>query len=101
MARIEFKAKPVVVYNVDDTVAYTYIPVPAFTRAHCDMGAFRQHRKFGSYANSDMFLGMLRRIRDDAFPWSVNGSKAIKLDAVPDGVTVDTSGFLARVSIDV
>ena len=100
MARIEFRAKPVDVFNVDGSLAYRYIPVPALTRSHCDMNAFRQHPKYGGYANSDLFPGMLRRIRDNTFTWSVNGAKAFKLDAIPEGVTLDQSGFLARITFD-
>ena len=95
MAKISFKAKIQTVYNMDDTVAYHCIKVPELTRKHCDMDAFRQHPKYGSYANSDLFPGMLRRIRKDKF------GETIRLDKLPDGVTVDTSGFLAVVSISV
>jgi hypothetical protein len=93
---IEFKGKVRTVYNVDDTVAYRFISVPKIARNHCNMQAFRVSRKFGSYANSDLFLGMMRGelesrgIRD-----------RIKLDSLPDGVTVDESGFLAVVTIHV
>ena len=91
MAKITFKAKPVKVYNMDDTLAYEYIQVPVLDRKHCDMQAFRQHPKFGPYVNSDLFKGMMSRVLP----------KTIRLDAIPEGVTVDLSGFLAVVSIDV
>jgi hypothetical protein len=96
MAKIEFRAKVQKVFNVDDTEAYTYIDVPQFKRSHCDMPAFRNHPKFGAYANSDLFPGMLARIRRDVFD-----GKPLRLDCIPAGVTVDTSGFLACVSFDV
>ena len=95
MAKISFKAKIHTVYTVDDAVAYHCIKVPELTRKHCDMDAFRRHPKYGSYANSDLFPGMLRRIRKDKL------GDIIRLDKVPDGVTVDTSGFLAVVSVSV
>jgi hypothetical protein len=101
MARITFKTKVQTVYNMDDTIAYRYVQVPAFDRKHCDMHAFRTHPKYGGLANSDLFPGVLRRIRDDRFPWSVNGSRAFKTDSVPNGVTLDESGFLAKVEFDV
>jgi hypothetical protein len=101
MARIQFKAKVQTVYNMDNTVAYRYVQVPAFDRKHCDMHAFRTHPKYGSYANSDLFHGMLRRIRDEKFPWSVNGARAFKMDEAPKGVECDASGFLAVVSVEV
>lgn len=96
MAKIQFKGKVQTMFNVDNTVAYEYIQVPKFDRKHCDMGAFRQHPKYGSYANSDLFNGFLSRIRKDHF-----GGQVLKLNAIPEGVQVDTSGFLAVVTLDV
>ena len=96
MAKIQFKGKVQTMFNVDGTVAYEYIQVPEFDRRHCDMSAFRQHRKYGSYANSDMFKGMLSRIRKDRF-----GGGVLKLNALPEGVDVNTGGFLAVVTFDV
>lgn len=91
---ITFKAKVRKVYNHDDTLAYQYVPVPKITRNHCDMHAFRTSKRFGSYANSDLFLGMLARyLRERQIP------KELRLDQLPDGVTVDDSGFLAVVTI--
>ena len=97
MARIEFKGKVKTMHYADDTVAYTYLDVPSLDRKHCDMSAFRSHPKYGAYANSDLFLGMLNRIKVATF----GESSRLKLDAIPEGVTVDTSGFLAVVSFDV
>jgi hypothetical protein len=96
MAKITFKAKLKTMYNMDDSIAYQYVAVPTLKRSHCDMSAFRQHKKYGNYANSDLFEGMLSHIRKNTFN---NG--IIKLDDVPESVTVDTSGFLAVVSFDV
>ena len=96
MATITFRTKPEVIYNMDDTVAYTRIRVPVFTRSHCDMAAFRKHDKLGGIANSDIFPNALARIRRDRV------GEYIRLDSeLPDGVTVDTSGFLTKVSIEV
>ena len=95
MATIQFKGKVKSAYYVDDTLAYRYIAVPALTRTHCDMAAFRSHPKYGAYANSDLFPGMLKGIRANVFA----GDK-LKLDAIPEGVTVDTSGFLATVTFE-
>lgn len=82
MASITFKAK----------VSDRRIKVPKLTRAHCDMAAFRTHPKFGAFANSDLFQSVLAR----AVPL-----KFINLDSIPDNVTVDASGFLANVTIEV
>jgi hypothetical protein len=96
MAKIEFKAKVQTVLNAhNDEVAYSYIDVPQFKRNHCDMNAFRTHPKYGGFANSDLFPAMLARIRRDVF-----GGNPLRLDAIPAGVTVDTTGFLARVTFD-
>ena len=94
MARIEFKAKPETIYNHDMSVAYQRIKVPELTRSHCDMNAFRQHPKFRGLANSDLFPNVLRRIKADRL------GDYVRLDKIPQGVAVDTNGFLAKVSID-
>jgi hypothetical protein len=96
MAKISFRAKLQQMFNMDHTLAYEYINVPVLKRHHCDMQAFRTHDNYGAYANSDLFLGMLARIRRDRFKDGI-----IKLNDIPSGVTVDTSGFLALVEFDV
>lgn len=98
MAKIVFKAKPRDVWNATgEHVEFQTIPIPVFKRSHCDMPAFRSHKKFGGFANSDMFPAMLARIRRD-----IGGPAAcLRLDRLPEGVTVDLSGFLATVTIDV
>jgi hypothetical protein len=96
MAQIKFKAKVQDVYNMDDTLAYRYVQIPTLGRQHCDMSAFRQHKKYGGFANSDIFPAMLARIRKEI--GGPNGT--LKLDALPDGVSVDLSGFLALVTYD-
>lgn len=96
MATITFKAKCRAVYNMDDTVAFHIIDVPKLTRAHCDMPAFRKHPKYSGLVNSDLFPNVLSHIKRDVAPhgW-------IKLEAPPASVQIDTSGFLAVVTIEV
>lgn len=94
MAKIEFRAKVETVYNVDDTIAFLRVKVPALKRNHCDMAAFRTHPKFGGFANSDMFPNILARVRRDRL------GEYVRLDAIPEGVQVDTSGYLALVSLE-
>lgn len=95
MPSITFKAKIETIYNADDTPAWRWVKVPAIERRHCDMSAFRQHPRFGSYANSDFFKSMLARSLKQ------NGVKEyIKLHEMPDCVTIDESGFLAKVTIN-
>lgn len=96
MARIEFKSKARAVYNVDETLAYHVVMVPQFQRRHCDMAAFRRHPKFGGLANSDLFPNVLARIKRDVF----QGRDHFRLDQVPEGVTVDATGFLLSVSLE-
>jgi hypothetical protein len=97
MSAITFKAKPQQVFNTDSTEAYRYVRVPIFTRAHCDMDAFRRHPRYGSFANSDLFPGILKRIRKERF----GASGQLRLDRIPEGVSVDITGFLAIVTIAV
>lgn len=98
MAKIQFRAKVRTLHYVDDKYPpYSVIDVPQFKRSHCDMHAFHMHPKYGAYANSDLFPAMLRRIRADRFM----KRDYFRLDAVPEGITVDTSGFLATVTFDV
>ena len=95
MPNVNFKAKVQTVYNTDNTVAYQYVQVPELKRAHCDMNAFRSHPRYAAYANSDLFPGLLKRAVEVA-----GVGKIIRLDQLSDRVTVDTSGFLARVTIN-
>jgi len=98
MAKITFKGKVEQVYNMDDTPAFLRIKVPEFKRSHCDMAAFRKHPKYGGFANSDLFAGILARIRRNTFG---QYSDYLRLDQVPEGVNVDASDFLAIVSFEV
>ena len=97
MARITFKAKVQEMGNCSGGVAYRYVTVPKLECKHCDMAAFRSHPKFGGYANSDLFPGMLARIASGLKA----GSLGLRLDRLPPNVTVDESGFLAVVAVEV
>ena len=97
MAKITFKSKKRTVFYVDGSLAYECLDIPELKRSPCDMHAFRTHKKYGSYANSDLFPGMLKRIRADVF----RGKNLVYLHDIPPGVTVDASGFLCVVSFEV
>ena len=100
MARITFKGKVRDVYEADGkAVAWRYTQVPEFSRPHCDMNAFRSHKLYGGLANSDLFKNVLGRIRREKF--GKLDPVILRLDRVPAGVSVDTSGFLAVVSFEV
>lgn len=96
MATITFKTKPIKVYNADDSFAFTQINVPNFTRAHIDMAEMRNHPKYRSYANSDLFPSILKGIKRQHFPMGW-----FKLEEAPEGITVDATGFLAIVTFEV
>lgn len=97
MATITFKAKAAREVTRDNVATGVYIiPVPTLTRGHCDMAAFRNHPKYGGLANSDLFGSALTRISRDTFKW-----QRIRTDEVPPNVTVDLSGFLAVVTVEV
>jgi len=97
MATIQFKAKVQECMNVDGSLAYKFVRVPEFKRLHCDMHAFRTHPKYGAYANSDLFLGMLKTIRQQF----VNSYGYMRLDALPSGIIADHSAFLSTFTIEV
>jgi hypothetical protein len=90
---IKFKGKIITVYNVDDTVAWRAIKIPKLERRHCDMARFRNDARFSGLANSDLFTNLLAK-------QTRHLGDAIRLDRIPSGVTVDESGFLATVTIE-
>lgn len=102
--QIVFRGKIQEVRYTDGTLAARYIRVPNLERRHvADMGAARQSRKFGGYANSDMFPSMIRRAAESAGCRDYgNGTMRIDLHKpMPESIRVDESGFLATVTIDV
>lgn len=98
MAKIQFKGKIRTARFTDESKNYQYIQIPELDRKHCDMSAFRSHPKYGPYANSDMFKAMLQRAKREVFG---SLSTQLKLNTIPAGVTVDTTGFLAVVTFEV
>lgn len=95
MPKIIFKGKVENVYNMmDETIAYKRIKVPTLARRHCDINTFRNHKKYGMFINSDIFNGVLARIKRDYL------GEYIRLDKIPNGVTIDTTGFLNEVMLE-
>ena len=93
---IEFKCKAqerqIIVNDTFKTA--NCVKVPDITTIHCDMNAFRNSKKFGSWANSDLFTAMVKReLRN------LNIGKFIDVDDLPDYITVK-SGFLSVTTID-
>lgn len=95
-AVITFRAKPMDVYAEGDEVAYQQVKVPAIDRKHCDMNAFRAHPRFQGVANSVIFASVVKRALAGL---GVPVGGWLRLDQVPECVSVDTSGFLARITI--
>lgn len=94
-AQIKFKCK-IEKNGIDGS---EFIRIPKLTTTHCDMNAFRKHPRLGSLANSKMFIMALDR--DLLMNQGIRTECYVPLDKLPDSVTVDTSKFLAVVTIDV
>ena len=95
MPQVRFKAKVQQLHNMDGTLAYEFVKIPTLDRRHADMPAFRVHPKYGPLSNSDIFPSVLARAVKAIAPRGI-----IRLDDVPAGVTVDTSGYLATVTLE-
>ena len=100
MAIIKFKSKIKTIGIMGSDVEHEYITVPVLTRSHCDMRAMRVHKRHGAFANSDMFPAMLAGSRAERFP-TAKYTNLIRVSALDDSVTIDKSGFLVVVSIEV
>lgn len=98
MAKIQFRAKAQSIYWSDNTLKYRFVVMPELKRSHCDMEAFIRHPKYGGLANSDIFPDLLKRISRQLV---IPDTRHMRIDNLPDNVTVDTSGFLALVTIEV
>jgi len=103
MFTLTFRTKVQRPTYADGTPARPYVTLPSPERRHVDdMHNARMSRKYGPYANSDLFPGMLRRIVASVAKPVGETSFRLHLDEpLPPGVTVDTGGFLAVVSIAV
>jgi hypothetical protein len=94
MGTITFKAKVKdAVYMGEDKVDHQYIDIPNLKKHHCNMNEFHSHKRWGGFSNSDLFESILQRIKNEVF-----GGDKLRLDAIPEGVSVDTSKFLAVVT---
>lgn len=93
MPQIRWKVKPQILENGD-----VFVRIPAkFKKHHCDMDAFRRSPKYGPYANSDLFPSILMRIRKQA----VGIQDGFFLSKTPQNITVEQTGFLWNVTLDV
>lgn len=87
---IEYKTKPYPVIQPDGTERQAVTWKKQLTRKDCTL---RPHEH--DYYNSDLFAAILTR----AYRVIVGTSEWCYLDRIPAGVTVDTSKFLAVVTI--
>lgn len=90
MATITFRSK------VITRTQRHYINVPEIHRKHCDMKAFREHKRFGSVVNSDLFETMI----NNRVTSIIGRAGVLWLDSLPDCVSVQP-GFLATVTIEI
>lgn len=97
--QIQFKTKIQGFLNeAGEPVGCILVPA-AFARKHCpDMQAWRSSRAFGGYANSDLFPAILKGAAKRA---GLEPGRLIRLDRWPAGATIDPTGFLAVITIDV
>lgn len=93
MATIQFKTKLEKATWSD----FEYVMIPKLNKSHCNMDEFRQHNKYGAYANSDMFNNILGRIKTELF----GASNMLRLDEMPENCTIETNGFFATITINI
>ena len=92
---ITFKGKVKPVYFIDGSLAWEGLPLPKKLSPYANKSAFRTSKRFGSYANSDLFESILQReikrlgVRD-----------YLRIGSLPDCVTIEL-GFLATVTITI
>ena len=91
MGKIEYKTKVRQIRESDDTLSDYIDYKRVLTRRDCDLKP-RQH----TYYNCDMFPSMLNRAHKTA----TNGREWCRLRDLPECVKIDTSKFLAVVTIE-
>jgi hypothetical protein len=88
---LQFKAKT----ETEPETGRKFVRVPTFNRNHCsDLQAFRTSRRFGGYANSDLFPAILQR----AVTSAGIGSRLF-LENLPPAVVVLQLSFLSVIQI--
>lgn len=87
---VQFKTKVKKMHQADDTVREYVEYKRKLVRTDCNLRP-QDH----AYFNCDMFPSMLNRAYEDV----TNRREWVYLDSLPDGVTVDTSKFLAVVTV--
>ena len=102
--KISFKAKIKTSRWDDNTIARRYLKFPALTQAHYSQSEARAHPKYGNLANWDGFPSILRSaackagVRKNAAGCWIELPPTAEL---PPTITVDETGFLALVTVDI
>jgi hypothetical protein len=91
-----FKTKPETYQNRAGATV-TRVKMPAtLSLSHVSLPDLRQHKRYGAWANSDLLLSLIARdMKRAGIPAGM-----LDLSDLPAGVSVDTAGFLAAVTID-
>lgn len=90
MKCIAFKTKTFPIIQADNTERTAIRLKKTLTRTDCNL---KSHEH--DYYNSDLFPSMLNR----HYQTVTGGRDYLYLDSLPEGITVDTSGFLAVVQV--
>lgn len=96
MPALSFRTKVQRPIYLDGSPAPAFIKLPAtITSAHYSREDFRNDARYSSYVNSDLFPNIIRSaLRKAGIP------ATIRLDQIPSNVTIDESGFLAKVTVE-
>lgn len=95
--QITFRSK-VVEMGYTDGTKWHKINVPTIKFHHVDRESALKESKWSGYVNSTLFLPKINREIRNQFG---SDYPIIDLRSVPDNVTIDTSGFLAEVTITI
>lgn len=91
---VVFKGKIRDMHNVNGTLSYRYIPIKK-TISKADYIHPAGTNRHAGYYNSNLFISMIKRGMLEV----IGTAEKIKMEQLPAGVSVDTSGFLAEVNI--
>ena len=89
------KLDPITYYGQEE-VDHVNIRVPRPAENHIDRAAMRRDKEWSDFSNSSMLFGCVSRALGLA-----GVGKTLRLDRLPESVTVDTSGFLAVVTVQI
>ncbi len=96
MGTIVFAGKIQKQTDPNSKITHEYVRIPVIARQHIVINSFRNHPKYGFYANSTVLFSMIEKDLESMFPdhW-------IRLNDLPPNVSVTHNGFIAEVSITI